>query len=387
LSLFGYPNFIPQLSILKSVTMNSRRRFLQQFSMGIGAVAFIPNDATAFLSPYKPSDKKLKVAMMGLGSYAERVAEAMKSCKLATLTGIVTGTPGKIDKWKKAYGVPDKNVYNYENVNGIANNPDIDVVYITTPNSLHHKHVLQIAAAGKHVICEKPVADNAKQAREMVDACAKAGVKFYIGYRMHFEPFTREIIRMREAGEFGKIMHVNNYMGFKIGDPTQWRLKKALAGGGAMMDVGIYALNGARYATGEEPIWVTAQESKTDNVKFAEVDETITFQLGFPSGVIASCGTTYNFNNYERFYLIGEKGFAELSPAFAYGPIKGRTHLGPLNQPVVTHQTVQMDGLADCILNGTPDPNMSGEEGIRDMVVIDAVYESIKKGGEKIWLK
>ena len=367
--------------------MNSRRDFLQKLSIGIGAAALAPLSSSASLFPaYKKQGKKLRVALMGLGGYANIVARAMKECQLASLTGIVTGTPSKIATWKSNYGIPDKNVYNYENLHTIANNPDIDLVYITTPNSLHHKHVLQVAATGKHVICEKPVADNAHQAREMIAACKKAGVKFYVGYRLHFEPHTRELIRMRKAGEFGRIMHVNNYMGFKIGDPTQWRLKKALAGGGAMMDVGVYALNGARYATGEEPVWVTAQETKTDRVKFAEVDETVTFQLGFPSGVVASCGTTYNFNNYERLYLIGEKGFAELSPAFGYGPIGGKTHLGPMNQPLITHQTAQMDGLADCILNGTPDPAMTGEEALKDMIVIDAVYESLRKEGKKIYL-
>ncbi|MBN8785767.1 MAG: Gfo/Idh/MocA family oxidoreductase [Terrimonas sp.] len=365
--------------------MNTRRDFLQKISMGLGAAALSPLMSQAsFFSANKVPGRKLNVALMGLGGYAGIVARAMKQCQLATLTGIVTGTPSKIDKWKKDYNIADKNIYNYDNLQNIAKNPDIDVVYITTPNSLHHKHVLQVAATGKHVICEKPLADTAQQAREMIAACKKAGVKFYVGYRLHFQPHTREIIRMRQAGEFGKIMHVNNYMGFRIGDPTQWRLKKALAGGGAMMDVGVYALNGARYATGEEPIWVTAQESKTDPVKFAEVDETVTFQLGFPGGAIAECGTTYNFNNFERLYMIGEKGFAELSPAFGYGPIKGRTHLGELQIQDVTHQAAQMDGLADCILNGKPDPNMTGEEGLKDMIVIDAVYESIRKNGQKI---
>lgn len=365
--------------------MNTRRDFLQKISMGLGAAALSPLISQAsFLSASKVSGRKLNVALMGLGGYAGIVARAMRQCQMATLTGIVTGTPSKIETWKKDYNIADKNIYNYDNLQNIAKNPDIDVVYITTPNSLHHKHVLQVAATGKHVICEKPLADTAQQAREMIAACKKAGVKFYVGYRLHFQPHTRELIRMRQAGEFGKVMHVNNYMGFKIGDPTQWRLKKALAGGGAMMDVGVYALNGARYATGEEPIWVTAQESKTDPVKFAEVDETITFQLGFPSGAIAECGTTYNFNNFERLYMIGEKGFAELSPAFGYGPIKGRTHLGEMQIQDVTHQAAQMDGLADCILNGKPDPNMTGEEGLKDMIVIDAVYESIRKNGQKI---
>lgn len=365
--------------------MSSRRDFIQKLSLGIGAAAILPVRSTASrLYSFHKQEKQMRIALMGLGGYANIVARAMKDCKSAVLTGIVTGTPSKIPKWQAEYGIPDKNVYSYDSLPAIANNPDIDFVYITTPNSLHHQNVLQVAATGKHVICEKPLADNAQQAREMVAACKKAGIKFYVGYRLHFEPHTRELIRMRQAGEFGKIMHVNNYMGFRIGDPNQWRLKKALAGGGAMMDVGVYALNGARYATGEDPIWVTAQETKTDPVKFAEVDETVTFQLGFPSGALASCGTTYNYNNYERLYLIGSKGFAELSPAFGYGPIKGRTHLGPISQPVITHQTAQMDGLADCFLNGTPDPAMTGEEGLKDMIVIDAVYESIRRNGERI---
>lgn len=367
--------------------MHTRRDFLQKMSFGIGT-AFMPfasQASSSLQSPYQ--GKKLNVALMGLGGYASIVAEAMKDCKMAQLTGIITGTPSKVATWKSKYGIKDKNVYSYETIQQIAKNPDIDLVYVTTPNSLHHKNVLQVAAAGKHVICEKPLADTAQQAREMIDACKKAGVKFYVGYRLHFEPHTRELIRMREAGEFGAIKYVDNFMGFKIGDPTQWRLKKALAGGGAVMDVGVYSLNGARYATGEEPIWVTAQEIKTDPVKFADVDETVHFQLGFPSGATASCGCSYNFNYAERLFLAGEKGFAELKPAFGYGPIKGSTHLGVMNQPSIKHQTAQMDGIADCILNGKPDPNVTGEEGLKDMIVLDGIYESIRRNGEKIILQ
>ncbi|MBX3256565.1 MAG: Gfo/Idh/MocA family oxidoreductase [Chitinophagaceae bacterium] len=367
--------------------MHTRRDFLQKLSIGIGAAAFTPfASGASLLYPSLQPGKKLKVALMGLGGYATIVAEAMKDCKMATLTGIITGTPSKIDTWKTRYGIPDKNVYNYQTVENIAKNPDIDLVYVTTPNSLHHRHVLQIAATGKHIICEKPLADTAQQAREMIAACKNAGVKFYVGYRLHFEPHTRELIRMREAGTFGAVKYVDNFMGFKIGDPAQWRLKKALAGGGAVMDVGVYSLNGARYATGEEPVWVTAQEIKTDPVKFADVDETVHFQLGFPSGATASCGCSYNFNYAERLFLSGEKGFAELKPAFGYGPIKGITHLGPMNMPSIKHQTAQMDGIADCILNGAPDPNVTGHEGLKDMIVIDAIYESIKKNGLKIHL-
>ncbi len=362
--------------------MHTRRKFLQTLSIGAGSLAAVRAHAGVLKSPYQ-GQQKLRVALMGLGGYAKRVAEAMKQCEMAVLTGLVTGTPSKAEEWKKTYRIADENIYSYDTIGEIKNNPDIDAVYVITPNSLHHRHVLQVAAAGKHVICEKPIADNAAQALEMIEACKKAGVKLYIGYRLHFEPHARELIRMREAGELGAVSHVNTYMGFRIGDPTQWRLRKNLAGGGAMMDVGVYAINGARYATGEEPVWVTAQEIKTDPVKFAEVDETILFQLGFPSGVVASCGTTYNFSHYERLYVIGEKGFAELSPAYGYGPIKGRTHKGPMDLPHTVHQTLQMDGIANCILNNAPDPNVSGEEGLKDMKVIDAIYASVRNGGAK----
>lgn len=368
--------------------MSTRRTFLHHLGLGAGLSALTPTLVSAdfYQTPPPPSVRKLRVALMGLGSYANRVAAAMKSCQAAELAGIVTGSPDKIPIWKSKYNIPDKNVYSYENLGQMKNNPDIDAVYVITPNSLHHTHVLQVAAAGKHAICEKPMADTAQHAREMIEACEKAGVKLLIGYRLHFEPYTRKVIEMLRAGDMGRLNYIDNYQGFKIGDPTQWRLRKALAGGGALMDVGIYCLNAARYLSNEEPVWVTAQETKTDPVKFAEVDETIQFQLGFPSGLVASCATTYNFN-FERLYVHGTKGYAEMSPAYGYGPLKGRTHKGPLDEPIVTHQTLQMDGMADIILNNkTIDPPVDGYEGLKDMLVIDAIYRSIREGSRKVML-
>ena len=216
----------------------------------------------------------------------------------------------------------------------------------------------------------------------MVEACKKANVKLLVGYRMHFEPKSLEIIRMRKDGELGKILFFQGLSGFRIGDPTQWRLNRQLAGGGAMMDIGIYSINGSRYMVGEEPIWVTAQETKTDHEKFKEgVDETIQFQLGFPSGAVASCLSTYVMNNLDRFFLNGEKGFGELQPATGYGPIKGRTHKGELTQPHITHQTVQMDEMAGIILQGKqPIVPVDGEEGVKDLKIIDAIYQAVKTG-------
>jgi len=207
-------------------------------------------------------------------------------------------------------------------------------------------------------------------------------VKLLVGYRLHFEPKTLEIIRQRKEGSFGKVLYFSGQSGFMIGDPTQWRLNKELAGGGAMMDIGIYSINGSRYMIGEEPTWVTAQETKTDPVKFKDgVDETILFQLGFPSGAVASCLSTYAMSNLDRFFLNGNKGFAELKPATGYGPIEGRTNLGELNFPHVTHQTVQMDEMASVILeNKKPIVPVDGEEGVRDMKIIDAIYKAVKSG-------
>jgi predicted dehydrogenase len=365
--------------------MNSRRNFLQQLAASAMAFPLLVPDDTVKSNPYiyEPADgPTLRVAIMGLGSYGTRVAEAMLACKRAKLTGVVSGTPAKITNWQSKYGIPAGNCYNYENFDRIKDNPDIDAVYVITPNALHHDHVIRAAKAGKHVICEKPMAVNAKEGQEMVDASKKANVKLLVGYRMHFEPKTLEIIRMRKAGEFGKILFFQGLSGFTIGDPKQWRLNKQLSGGGAMMDIGIYSINGARYMTGEEPVWVTAEETKTDPVKFKEgVDETIQFQLGFPGGVVASCLSTYKMNNLDRFFLNGEKGFAELLPATGYGPIQGRTNKGELTQPHITHQTIQMDEMAAIILDGKqPVVPVDGEEGVKDLAIIDAIYQAVKTG-------
>ena len=368
--------------------MNSRRDFLQKLAASAIAMPFLSSyhafgkTELPFASHQGPT---LRVALMGLGGYASRVAEAIQSCKRAKITGLISGTPAKLQEWGTKYQVPEKSRYNYENFDNVKDNPDIDAVYVITPNALHRNQAIRVAKAGKHVICEKPMALNAKEGQDMVDACAAAGVKLLVGYRMHFEPKTLEVVRIRNAGEFGKIKFFQGQCGFRIGDPSQWRLNKALAGGGALMDIGIYAINGARYMVGEEPIWVTAQETKTDPVKFKEgVDETIQFQLGFPSGAIASCLSTYNMNYLDRFFLNGEKGFAEMQPSTGYGPIKGRTNKGELTQPHVTHQTLQLDEMAGIILDGNkPLVPVDGLEGLKDLKIIDAIYQACATGSRQ----
>lgn len=374
--------------------MNSRRNFLQK--MGVSALALklapitsIAADNTqATITPY--DGPVLRVAIMGIGTYGNIVARALQASTKAKLVGVISGSPAKVKDWQTKYGIPDKNVYNYDNFENIKNNPDIDAIYVIVPNFLHKPYVLRAAKTGKHIISEKPLGLTGKEAQEIVDGCKKAGVKLLVGYRMHFEPKNLEIIEMRKAGDFGKIKYFTGNGGFRIGDPTQWRLDKAKAGGGSMMDIGIYAINGARYMIGEDPIWVTAQEApKSDPVKFKEgVDETITFQMGFPSGVIAQCLSTYAMNGVDRFLLIGERGWAELNPANGYGPLKGRTNRGELKavSPPM-QQTIQMDEMAGIFLEGkTPVVPVDGEEGVKDAKIIDAIYAAVKSG-QKVALK
>jgi predicted dehydrogenase len=365
--------------------MNTRRKFLQRISGTAIGLSILPGSLPAAcngVSETVADGPVLRVAILGLGNYASRVAEAMVNCKRAKLIGLISGTPSKFKTWQSKYNIADKNCYNYQNFDTIKDNPDIDAVYVITPNALHAEEVIRVAKAGKHAICEKPMATSVKEGEDMIEACKKANVKLLIGYRMHFEPHTLEIVRMRNAGEFGKITFFNGLSGFIIGDPKQWRLDPKLSGGGSMMDIGIYSVNGSRYMIGEDPIWVNAVETKNDPVKFGPgIDETIQFQLGFPGGAVASCLSTYSMNWLDRFFLDGVNGFAELHPATGYEPTTGLTHKGPLNFPTTVHQAVQMDEMAAIILDGKkPILPVDGEEGLKDLKIIGGIYKSAKSG-------
>ena len=314
-----------------------------------------------------------------MGYYAEhKLATALQETKNCYLAGIVTGKPEKAEKFKAKYNLPETSIYNYETFDRIADNKSIDIVYVVLPNSMHHEYVIRAAKARKHVITEKPMAVSVKECQAMIDACKKAGVKLSVGYRLHFEPFTQEAMRIGQQKVFGKVKLVESSDGFKIGDPTQWRLKKSLAGGGAMMDVGVYAIQAARYSTGEEPISVTAQEFKTDPVKFKEVDETIFWQMEFPSGAVSNSATTYA-SSTERLFISAENGWVELRPAYGYGPLAGRTSKGELNIPQTNHQALQMEDFARCILENK-ESSVSGEEGLKDLKVVEAIYRAIASG-------
>ena len=370
----------------QSRTVQTRRDFLQQVGGAALSAAALASASTPANSRAAEPGRKINFALAGLGMLStNQIAPALQLTKHCRLAGIITGTPAKAEQWKAKYGIPEKNIYNYDTMRRLADNPDIDVVYVVTPNGLHPEHVIKAAQAGKHVLCEKPMANSAKDCEAMIAACKKAGVKLAIGYRCQFEPHHQECIRLAREKIFGDLKLIEASFGFRVGDPAKfphikWRLEKKLAGGGALMDVGIYALQATRYLAGEEPVYVSATETKTDPVKFREVDETICWTLKFPSGVIANCSTTYNFNGMNRSTAYAEKGWFGLDPAYGYTGQKGlRSDKQEITFDQVNHFAAEMDDFARCILDNRPS-RVSGEEGLRDLKVIEAIYKSIATG-------
>lgn len=325
--------------------------------------------------------KTLGVALVGLGSLStNQIAPALLKTKNCRLAGIVTGTPAKAAKWKAQYNIPDRSIYNYETMTRMADNPDIDIVYVVTPNGLHAEHTIKAAQAGKHVLCEKPMEVSSERCQAMISACKKAGRQLAIGYRCQFEPHHVECARLAHSHAFGDVRMIEAAFGFSIGDPTQWRLNRALAGGGPLMDVGIYALQATRMMAGKEPILVSAQETTTDHVKFKDVEESMTWQLKFPSGIIAYCGTSYKVNGMNRFNVYADRGSFGMSPAYSYnGNRAWRSDGAPLSFTETDHFAVEMDDFAQCITDGRPS-KVSGEEGLRDMRILMSIYESARTG-------
>ncbi|MGB3616745.1 MAG: Gfo/Idh/MocA family oxidoreductase [Catalinimonas sp.] len=366
----------------------NRRRFSRHLTLGLGTAALgLPNVLPLPAHRARPAKRKLGVALVGLGGYSTgQLGPALRETEHCRLSGVVTGTPAKEAKWMREYDLPKANVYNYRNFDRIADNPDIDIVYVVLPNSMHAEFTIRAAEAGKHVICEKPMAMNVAECRQMIAACAKAGVKLGMGYRLHFEPYNQEVMRVGQQEAFGAVRFISCGAGYRMGNNhDQWRLQKALAGTGALGNMGVYAIQAALYAVGKNPVSVSAQEFKTLPEKFDETDETVSFQFEFPGGTVANLATSHNANlNY--LHLACDRGYIELQPYSRYGGLAGRTHQGAFVQPNVNQQSLQMDGFARSILDDTP-TRVPGEMGLRDMQIIDGILASIADGGRRVPLE
>lgn len=372
---------------------HSRKKFIHDLSFHAATAVVALNTLTLFsscndnskeknkgIAMEKGDQKKLGIALVGLGGYAGgQLAPALQQTKDCYLAGIVTGTPSKIDTWKSKYNILDKNIYNYQNFDSIKDNPDIDIVYVVLPNSMHAEYVIRAAKAGKHVITEKPMAITVDECDKMIAASKDAGKMLSVGYRLHFEPYNLEMARLGTKKVYGSIKKMSAGFGFPAGDPTQWRLKKALAGGGPLEDVGVYCIQGFCYTTGMDPVAVTAQEGpKTDKVKFKEVEQSLTWQMEMPNGIICEGKTSYsegiNFLKAEA-----EQGTFELTSAYNYSGQKGYSPAGNMDLPKVNQQAKQMDDFAQAIKNNRPTP-VPGEMGRRDVKIIQAIYKAMESG-------
>ncbi|WP_422356533.1 Gfo/Idh/MocA family protein [Roseivirga pacifica] len=363
--------------------MATRRDFNKTMIKGAGAAALMSTFPLS--AACAPQSKKLGIALVGLGSYSTyQLAPALQDTQHCYLAGVVTGTPEKEKQWADKYGIPTDNIYNYDNFDAIVDNDDIDIVYVVLPNSMHAKFCIRAAKAGKHVICEKPMAISVKECDDIINACNAAGVKLGVGYRLQSEPYTNEIKRIVREKPFGEVRFVSAEAGYRSrGNPDQWRLNKALAGGGALLNMGVYAIQGAIYGTGQNPISVSAQEFSTDPDYFKDTDESITAQFKFPNGATGSIFTSHSAN-VNRHYSAFDRGWLELNPANNYGPLAGRLSTGEeIKFPHESQQKLQMDDFALHVLEGKPN-KAPGEMGKRDMIICEAIYQSIAEGGKTI---
>lgn len=377
-----------------SLHRTSRRKFIHD--LGIASIGL---SALTLFSGFKEHDEdsskdrvkkekasgRLGIALVGLGSYAGgQLAPALKETSNCYLAGIVTGTPEKAEKWKKQYGIPESNVYNYQNFDQIKNNADIDIIYVVLPNAMHSEYVIRAAQAGKHVICEKPMAITVDECDQMIAACKKADRLLGVGYRLHYDPYHAEMMKLGQDKSYGKIKSLSS--GFAFNAPKGiWRLDKAMAGGGALMDLGIYCVQAFCYATGHTPIAVTAQEGeKTDPERFATVEQSLTWQFEMPGGVKANGFTSYA-DSSNMLKVEAEKGSWELAPAFNYNGLRGSGPKGSFSFPAVNQQARQMDDFALSVLKKSK-VRVPGEMGRRDLAYLQAIYQAMHSG-QKVMLK
>jgi predicted dehydrogenase len=357
--------------------MIGRRSFIAQ-ATAVAAAPFISTRVTRALAA--ASRKKLGFAICGLGNLSEhQIAPALEKTENCRLTAVITDTPAKAADWKARYGIPDRSVYTYDTMHRMADNPDIDVVYIVTPNALHLDHALASAAAGKHVFCEKPLEISVERCQKMIDAVKAANRMLGVAYRCRYEPHHLECVRIARQKEFGPLKVIDSYFGFHI-EPSVWRLKKTLSGGGPLLDVGVYCLQATRYLIGEEPTWVSGTITHGDAERFSEVEESVVWEARFPGGTITHCGASYNSAPVGYVRAIAERGWFALDPGFNYGGIRGTRSDGkPIDFADIDQFAAEMDDFARCIVEKTPS-RVSGEEGLRDVRIMMAIYESARTG-------
>ncbi len=336
-----------------------------------------------------PPEKRVGFALVGLGRLSlEQLLPAFAECRQARPVALVSGTPDKARIVAEQHGIRPDALYDYGSFDRIRDNPEVQVVYIVLPNGLHHEFTLRAARAGKHVLCEKPMANTAAEAAEMVQACAAAKVKLMVAYRCQYEPYNRQATDLLRSGELGRPRFIEAVNTQVQGEIDQWRFKKALAGGGALPDIGLYCLNSARFYSGEEPVEVFARiDNPKNDPRYHEVEESMAFMLRFPSGLIANCACSYGAHESKDLRVRLEKGWIDVENAFAYegqsmrvARRAGRAEgIEELRLSQKNQFAAEIDHMAECVLTGRT-PRTPGEEGLQDHRIMEALYRSAETG-------
>ncbi|MDB5758080.1 MAG: gfo/Idh/MocA family oxidoreductase [Burkholderia sp.] len=339
--------------------------------------------------PGLPPSERVGYAVVGLGRLTVgRLLPALAKCKHSRLTALVSGDRAKAQKLARQHGLGDQAIYSYQDFDRIADNPDVQVVYIVLPNSMHVEFTVRAARAGKHVLCEKPMANSVAECQQMIDACRQAKKKLMIAYRSQYEPLDRALLKMASEQKLGQLKEFISANSQNMGDPNQWRLKKAIAGGGPLPDVGIYCINAARFLSREEPVEVLGSvRNNPSDPRFREVEESVQFTLRFPSGFTATCSSGYNSHKSQFLRLQGTLGWAELDPAYAYegnrlryGLLEGGREV--IHEPSISPSDqfmLEIDHMSQCV-KADREPHTPGEEGLQDQRIIEAIYASAASG-------
>lgn len=336
-----------------------------------------------------PPEKRVGFAIVGLGHLAlEWVLPAFAQSQYARPTALVSGDPAKARTVGAQYGIAPRSIYSYDDFDRIAHDETVDAVYIILPNSMHAEYTERAARAGKHVLCEKPMATSVVDCERMIAACHAAHVQLMVGYRSQYEPIDRAIAAMVREGKLGKLREFIAGNSQRQGSPTQWRQRKALAGGGALFDIGLYCLNAARFLSGEEPTEVVANVwSPKNDARFTEVEASVRFSLTFPSGFAATAVSSYDSHESRFFRLQGTDAWVGMNPAFGYQGLKmqsarlidGHDTLIEPQFPPKNQFALELDHMARCVLDKRS-PHTPGEEGLQDQKIMEAIYTSAREG-------
>lgn len=322
--------------------------------------------------------------MVGLGSIAETsVLPAFRHSKKCKLVALISHDVKRARQLGAKFGVDRKHCYGYENYDQCLADPAVEAVFVASINSEHAEQTIRAAAASKHVLCEKPLGISVEECRRMVSACQENHVYLMTAYRKYFEPGSVALKKLVTSGKLGRLRHIFSVY-TEIVDPAKvrWQLNRRLAGGGSLMDIGVYCVNTMRWLAGSDPIEATAQAWTDTPERFGDVEDSIAFQLAHPGGLVCQGTSSYSARAASFVQVHGEKGWVALSPAFAFeearrlfGKIEGRWFEKTFK--VMDEFVLEIDHFADCIRRGK-EPKADGVAGLRDIAAIEAIYESAR---------